>query len=257
MNAPAAVERAENRYEYEYAGNALMTFPENAVYFGGGDHTLFPLSYMQIVEGKRRDVTILNPYGYIDMARIDGLREAFPAETQTVMPSEASEPLMIEWIARHSGRPVYSANPLKLEGFRSVRHGVFYRIAPPGDVLADPYSIWDDYVFEERPILNDWTSRLIQFDYFAAAAERDIAKGDRDKVRIYLLSASTFASWDDDYGGGNKYAFNNIAILAARADMPALAEEFWLNALAIDPEFETALRNLEKFQARQEILDNI
>lgn len=252
VNAPGAMERAENRYEHEYAGNVLMTLPENAVYIGGGDHTIFPVLYMQIVEGQRRDVTVVNPYGYIDMARVEGLRDAFPAEAREVMPSEASEPLMVEWIASHTGRPVYSANPLMLEGFRSVRHGVLYRIAPPEDVLADPYSIWSAYAFAERPLLNDWTSRLMQFDYFAAAAERDIAKGDRNKAEIYLLSASTFASWDDHYGGGNQHAFNNIAILAARAGLPDLAEEFWLNALHIDPEFELARRNLEKFRARRD-----
>jgi len=169
-----------------------------------------------------------------------------------IVPSEESEPAMVAWIAQNSNRPLYSANPFKLDGLRSTRHGVLYRIAAPGDTLDDPYSIWDAYAFAEQPNVDDWTSRLIQFDYFAAAAERDFAKGDRDQARIYLLSASTFANWNDHYGGGDKHSLNNLAIIAARGDMPDLAEDFWLRALEIDPGFELARGNLEKYRAMRD-----
>jgi 4-amino-4-deoxy-L-arabinose transferase-like glycosyltransferase len=251
MIGSGATDQPQNRYVYEYAENVLLTLPEDAIYIGGGDHTLFPLLYLQIVEARRSDVTIANPYGYIDMQRIDGLSEAFPEEALKVIPSEESEQAMVAWIAEHSRRPVYSANPLKLENYRSTRHGVLYRIATPGDTLDDPYSIWDAYAFDEQVDVNDWTSRLIQFDYFAAAVVRDLAKGERAQARTYLLSAATFANWKNHYGGGNKHSFNNLAIIAARGDMPALAEEFWLRALEIDPGFELARGNLETFRARQ------
>ncbi len=243
--------RSDNRFVYEYAENVLLTLPENAIYIGGGDHTIFPLLYLTVVERKRPDITIANPYGYIDMARVEGLRDAFPGEARNTIPSEASEPLMVEWLANHSGRPVYTADPLKLEGFRCVRYGVLYRVASPDAPLGDLSAIWDTYEFDERPMLTDWASRLIQLDYFAAAAERDILLGKPDQARIYLMSAMTFAHWTDHYGGGSKHAFNNLAILAARGGMADLAEEFWLRALEIDPQFELARKNLERYQARQ------
>jgi len=250
MNTAEAIDRSDNRYVYEYAENALMTLPTDAIYVGGGDHTLFPLIYMQVVEKQRPDATIVNPYGYFDMQRIDGLNEAFPEETTKILPSEESELAMVSWMVKNSGRPIYSANPIKLEGLRSQRHGILYRLAVSSDRLDDPDSIWDRYVFDPHPMIDDWTSRLIQFDYFSAAAERYFRQGDRAKAEIYLLSASTYASWNNHYGGGDKHAFNNLAILAARGNMPNLAEEFWLRSLAIDPTFDVAIQNLEKARAR-------
>jgi len=243
------IEYRGNRFVYEYAGNALKTLPEDAIYIGGGDHTIFPLLYLQIVEGQRPDVTIANPYGYIDMPRVNGLSEAFPDEAAKTIPSEESEPMMIEWIAKNSSRPVYTADPYKLDGLRFMRHGVLYRVAPPGDTLEDFQAIWDEYSFKEKTNIHDWTARLIQYDYFVAAAQRDYRLGKPLEGEKYLHAASVYAAWTDHYGGGNAHAFNNLGVVAARGKSVALAEEFFVKALELDPDFDVAKKNLAKLRA--------
>jgi hypothetical protein len=44
----------------DYAANALLGLPPNAIYFTVGDNDTFPVMYLQSVEGVRPDVTIIN-----------------------------------------------------------------------------------------------------------------------------------------------------------------------------------------------------
>ena len=52
---------ASRRYfTRDYAANALLGLPANAIYFTVGDNDTFPVMYLQSVEGVRPDVTIIN-----------------------------------------------------------------------------------------------------------------------------------------------------------------------------------------------------
>jgi hypothetical protein len=52
---------ASRRYfARDYAANALLGLPPNAIYFTVGDNDTFPVMYLQSVEGVRPDVTIIN-----------------------------------------------------------------------------------------------------------------------------------------------------------------------------------------------------
>ncbi len=52
---------ASRRYfTRDYAANALLGLPPNAIYFTVGDNDTFPVLYLQSAEGVRRDVTIIN-----------------------------------------------------------------------------------------------------------------------------------------------------------------------------------------------------
>ena len=52
---------ASRRYfARDYAANALLSLPPNAIYFTVGDNDTFPVMYLQSVEGVRPDVTIIN-----------------------------------------------------------------------------------------------------------------------------------------------------------------------------------------------------
>lgn len=53
-----------------YARNLLNQLPKDAVLFAGPDHAAFPIMYLQVVERVRPDVTLGNPYGYVDVALI-------------------------------------------------------------------------------------------------------------------------------------------------------------------------------------------
>lgn len=58
----AAVDRNHNAQAYDPRNNAariLMRAPKNAVVFAVGDNDTYPVWYMQVVEGLRRDVTVV------------------------------------------------------------------------------------------------------------------------------------------------------------------------------------------------------
>jgi hypothetical protein len=56
-----ATHDASRRYfARDYAANALLSLPPNAIYFTVGDNDTFPVMYLQSVEGVRPDVTIIN-----------------------------------------------------------------------------------------------------------------------------------------------------------------------------------------------------
>lgn len=56
----ASYNRSRNFFAHDYAANILGELPPNAILFTGGDNDTFPLRYLQVVEGVRPDVTVVN-----------------------------------------------------------------------------------------------------------------------------------------------------------------------------------------------------
>ncbi len=55
-----ALDASRRYFARDYAANALLSLPPNAIYFTVGDNDTFPVMYLQSVEGVRPDVTIIN-----------------------------------------------------------------------------------------------------------------------------------------------------------------------------------------------------
>jgi len=56
----AANDASRRYFARDYAANALLGLPRDAIYFTVGDNDTFPVMYLQSVEGVRPDVTIIN-----------------------------------------------------------------------------------------------------------------------------------------------------------------------------------------------------
>jgi len=56
----AAQDASQRHFTSDYAANALLGLPRDAIYFTVGDNDTFPVMYAQSVEGVRPDVTIIN-----------------------------------------------------------------------------------------------------------------------------------------------------------------------------------------------------
>jgi 4-amino-4-deoxy-L-arabinose transferase-like glycosyltransferase len=55
----AAVDQSDNHVASDFAEDVLDSLPPNAILLAGGDETVLPISYVQAVEGHRRDVTLI------------------------------------------------------------------------------------------------------------------------------------------------------------------------------------------------------
>jgi 4-amino-4-deoxy-L-arabinose transferase-like glycosyltransferase len=54
-----AVDISEDHVTRSFAEDILATTPQNAILLAGGDHVVLPLAYLQAVEGRRPDVTLI------------------------------------------------------------------------------------------------------------------------------------------------------------------------------------------------------
>jgi dolichyl-phosphate-mannose-protein mannosyltransferase len=55
----AAVDQSDNHVARHFAEDVLDSLPPNAILLAGGDETVLPISYVQAIEGHRRDVTLV------------------------------------------------------------------------------------------------------------------------------------------------------------------------------------------------------
>ena len=225
----------------DYASDVLETLAPNAVYFGGGDHTVFPLMYLKIVEGRRPDVLIANRYGY-PAAELYALVGEHAPSTR---PSEAEEERLFA-SALAVGRPVYSVVP-RLEGSRRmVYEGLLYRFVRADEAyVAD--ADWSDYHWPARGTVNtrgDWSNELVAYEYFSARGRLLLAHGDEQRGTESLKRAEDFIHDD-------KTAWNNIGIAFGRHGLLNDASESFSRALDSDPEFVPALMNLARCRLEQ------
>jgi len=150
------VDRRRNYVAYDYATNILDSLKPNAILFTWGDSGAFPLWYMQIVEEKRPDVSLIHvPHlgtdWFVELLPQDFFISAdpfykykgniFPMIEEIVRKNVNSRPIYFDYSSAHSISPPYPLLP----------HGIIYKVEIPGDRLDE--EVWDDYRF--RGILDD------------------------------------------------------------------------------------------------------
>ncbi|MFP6583307.1 MAG: DUF2723 domain-containing protein [Candidatus Hydrogenedentota bacterium] len=229
----------------DYAKNVLDTMEPNAIYFGGGDHTIFPLVYMQIVEGYRTDVTIANKYGYIQpelYADMPGQR----VDSIFQFSRKAEHPAIFNWLLETTDRPVYTINRWPGAPMSPTSYGLLYRyptvaIAKGTEVTNN---IWDTYTWSFSSISisdmrGDWTAEVIGYEHFVARARSGLEKGEIDYFHYMLRSAANLIH-------GDKRALHNIALLCASTGEVVEAANWWEKSLSDDPHFIPALYNLAR-----------
>jgi tetratricopeptide (TPR) repeat protein len=247
--SPLAVNWKHNDYSRyhvarDYAANLLATMDEGAIYVAGGDHTVFPLLYLQIVEGLRPDVTVVNPYGYADPARlaaaIPNWREHFGDD-----PPPLREAL--DWISANTSRTVYTALPLRLPGRKRELAGLLFAHPAPGAEWKAE-DVWERYHWtadeaDWRP--DDWTAANIRSELAFARGRRALDEGDTE-MALDLFREAARASWNDPD------ALNNIGAWCAEHGLRDEAAEFLREAIKAAPRHADALRNLGRIESQPE-----
>jgi len=227
-----------------YARGVLAQLPAEALLFAGPDYAAFPILYLQVAEGLRRDVRLANPYGYVDAglyaAAPEALRDAWGA-----FPRRGVEPEIVAWILARETRPVYFTDRPALvpgAGFVFRQEGLVYRAVPGGSDVA-PVDAWGHYGLEipKRPEGLDFMARAICAEFAMKRAEHALAVGDSAEGGRWATRAALLAPQQANY-------LNNIAGVCARGGAHALAERLFGEALELEPENGTIRRNLERLR---------
>ncbi len=233
-------DRAESYLARDYARNLLNTMAPNAIYYGSGDHTVFPLLYLQIVEGVRPDVLVFNKYGYPEPE----LYAAMPEELRTGIarvPTRADSERIFDWLMDYSRRPAYSTVKRPHGSRRVVSEGLLYRYTA-ADEQAQNRDFWAEYAWDtldEEAVRGDWSSALVLYEVHFARARTYFEDGEIGQATVSLLKAEGLVR-------GDKHALNNLGTLAAEHAELEQARDYFVKALEEDPAFMRARLNLAK-----------
>ncbi len=150
------VNRRQNYVAYDYADNVLSSLKPNAILFTWGDSGAFPLWYLQIVEKRRTDVTLI----HVPHLSTRWFVESLPPDLfEAADPSERYGTDILAFIddivhAQITTRPIYfdfsSAHSLMLP-YPLLLNGITYKIQRHGESVDE--TVWNRYQF--RGILDN------------------------------------------------------------------------------------------------------
>jgi tetratricopeptide (TPR) repeat protein len=232
------------RLAEDWGRNILGSLKPDAILLPTADHSTFPLLYLQAVEGLRPDVVIGNKYGLIE-DRLFG--EIFTGENapKEALPLGAPTREKERYLIERSGRPVYltvKSDGSLPPGYKLLPYGLVFEAVREGmeASAAALDALWKSFSFSagslERPPGN-FTADLILSDYHYARARHALLLGRDAEALCDLENAAR-------HGAGLKEVLNNLGGTLAEARKPELALRFLRQALALDPDYELALKNL-------------
>jgi len=225
--------RKNDRIAEVYGRDVLSGMAPDAVYFGGGDHTVFPAVYLNIVEGVRPDVLLADRYGYPVPDTFALAGESVPAQR----PSDADEQRLLERILSTTTRPVYSAVPKNVTGGARVNEGLVYRYLRDGEERAPMVAV--EMPPEAYDTRGEWSNELIAHEYLAARGRSLFDLGRPVEALAALDEAADFIHED-------KHALNNLGLNAAEGGQVEAGAVYFGRALESDPLFLPAALNLAK-----------
>ena len=237
-----ANDKSRYRIVRQYAEAILTTLPPNAMIVPSGDHSSFPLIYLQGVEKRRLDVTIVDKYGYTDPILLYNapgvLRIGAPR-----IPSADVDQRLQDWLISTTDRPVYFTNKRSLVGLpgaRWVQEGILYRLVKEDEKFAPQQGLFEKYDLSglaDRP--RDYTADVITSETMLTRGVDKAVRGDKEGAKAdFAASAET--------SRGIKQGFNNLGSACAENGLLAEAAQYFEQALALDGEYTMALRNLAR-----------
>jgi len=227
----------------DWGRNILESLKPDAIIIPSADHSTFPLIYLQTVEEVRPDVIIADKYGYIeDRAFKDLFRGKNPPRTSP--PWNGSPEEKQRYLIQEAGRPVYVTTKMSIPGLDThefVTSGLVFEAVRKGTRPKEEEhrEIWGRIRFRpgslER-VHGDFSTDLVLSDYHYARGRYAILF----KHEVEALHELRMA---ESHGFGIKEIHNNLGGTIAEAGKPELALPFLMNALAVEPDYDLAIRN--------------
>jgi tetratricopeptide (TPR) repeat protein len=216
----------------DYGRNLLKTMAANAIYFPEGDYTVFPILYLQVVEGHRQDVTLASRYAYLDEEIYELLGEEAPTSLSDARHWETTQHVIERLLESAPDRPVYAPVRHPVATARVVQDGLLYRYLRPRESWQPDAGIWEFYdwhTLAPDELRGNWTAELILQEYLRARAIWLLARNRAAEARPLVDEAHSLSHGDPDLIGllGDVYA---------QAGLHDEALPFYREALARDPD---------------------
>jgi tetratricopeptide (TPR) repeat protein len=235
-------DKSHYRIVRQYVEAILKTLPPDAMIVPSGDHSSFPLIYVQGVERRRLDVTIVDKYGYTDPTLLWNLPGALKVGVPRIPPADADQRFQ-DWLIATTDKPVYFTNKRSLAGLpgaRWVQEGVLYRVVKEDEKFAPQAGLFERYnltALADGP--RDYTADVIVSEVALTRGAEKAARGDKEGAKAdFALSAEATR--------GIKQGFNNLGSACAENGLLTEAVGYLDQALALDDKYVTALRNLAR-----------
>lgn len=247
----ARCDKSDYYFARDYATNLFETMEKDAIYFGTPDHSIFPLVYLQVVEGIRPDITIANKYGYPDPVLYADMPEVIKSRFDR-FPNELERSRILNWVVRHTSRPVYFARMQSfgaVPGKKVASEGLLYKVVNMPEARTPvPWNGWDTYTWHTLDVADthgDWTADLILYDYHFARGRWYLEQGQTDEgIRSFECALAC--------AGEDKEWLNDVANACAEYGLYEAAVTYFQRALAMEPDYGLALKNLARVYMRRQ-----
>ncbi len=233
----------------DFALNIFNSLDKNAIYFPTADHATFPLLYFQAVEGIRPDVTLANLYGYPEKSVYAKMPQSAQWDTNLV-PSASQQREIEDWVIANSDRPIYFSQyrhpPATLPGATIEMAGLIYRVVKPGEAWEDT-GLWEKmtwHTLDAEATHDELTATMVVSDYHYAQGRVLLAeRKKKEGFEALDLAAAVM--------GDEKSTFNNFGSTAIELGYRDEGAKYYMRALAIDPNYVLARRNVAKLYYRE------
>jgi tetratricopeptide (TPR) repeat protein len=216
----------------DYGLNLLKTMAANAIYFPEGDYTVFPILYLQVVEGLRPDVTLASRYAYLDEGIYELMGEDPPTSLSDPRHWEETHDVIERVLESAPDRPVYSALRHPVATARVVQDGLLYRYLRPRERWQPDEGIWEFYDWQTLApdeLRGNWTAELILHDYLRARAIWLLGRNRAAEARPLVDEAHALSHGDPE-------AIALLGDVYAQGGLHDEALPFYREALASDPD---------------------
>jgi len=220
---------------HNYAQDALKTVGRQGLLFLSSDHQSFPVAFLQFIEGRYAGVLSLdahddpyeNPWGHrLTNKTAD---EKLQLRIQ----------FMEEWIRSGQGQVFTAtrAGQMPPQGFRFTPYGLAYRLQQAGLPATEPYHLWQRYLGVPADAPRDYGNDMIRCDYVLFRGVGFLEQGNISQSLLAFGEAERL-------GYGVKEHYNNVGSMLAEHRVYDGAIRQYEKALAINPDYRMARRNL-------------
>ena len=206
---------AGNTVARNYGEDVLKTLPADAILFTGADYEAFPVTYLQIVEHQRPDVTSLHDES--DLPQAEALLSKGP-------------------------RPVYATRPL--DAFAAgewLPVGLLYaNLLRPDEAPALDAKAWKSYGprLREGSWKQDWSTASLLGTYDLSQARSQFAYRPETEPPLGLIQKAAERQPEDPL------LMNSLGALLVRHQHPEEALVYYRKAVELKPDYSKARYNL-------------